>query len=98
MTKQTYFGITSLLIALLSSMFLAAYFGVSQLYISPATFSYWNNITALVYCLITPTAMVFAIFAWRRKKDSRLLAAVAVAIIGIPFVILFVQFISALTP
>jgi hypothetical protein len=98
LTKRTHFGITSLLIAILSAIFLAAYFGISQLDISPGTFFLWNNIIALAYCLMTPSAGIFAVLAWRRKKDSKSLAAIALAIISIPFVFLFVQFVLALIP
>ena len=47
-TKTSYFGLVSLLTAILSALFLAAFFAVSQLNISPRTFSIWNNITLLV--------------------------------------------------
>lgn len=96
LAKQTYFGVVSLLVSILSVVFLAAFFAVSQLRISPATFSFWNNIIGLVYCLITPAAFVLAILAWRRKNDSRLLAGIATSIIGIPFLVLFTQFIFAI--
>src|SRR5947207_1006949 len=49
--KRTYFGIVSLLVAILSMGFLAAYFIVSQLNISPATFYFWNAVTAFVSCI-----------------------------------------------
>ena len=98
LVKRTYFGIVALLLAILSVMFLAAFFAVSQLNINPDTFFFWNNITAAVYCLVTPAAFVLAMLAWRRKRDSRILAGMAVAVTVIPFLILFVQFIFAFMP
>lgn len=96
--KQTYFGVISLFGSIFSVVFLAAFFGVSQLRISPATFSFWNNIIGSIYCLITPFAFVLAILAWRRKKDSKLMAGIAMSVIGVPFLVLFTQFISAVFP
>jgi hypothetical protein len=93
--KQTYLGIISLSLAILSVIFLAAFFAVSQMNISPATFSSWSNIIGLIYCFMTPAVFVLAILAWRKKKDSRLMAGIAVAIIGIPFLVLLSQFFSA---
>jgi hypothetical protein len=95
--KQTYLGIISLLLAILSVIFLAAFFAVSQMNISPATFSSWSNIIGLIYCFMTPAAFVLALLAWRKRKDSKSMAGIAMAIIGIPFLILFSQFISAIS-
>jgi hypothetical protein len=96
--KRTYFGITSLMTAVLSAIFLAAYFGVSQLRITPKTFFFWNLVTAFSYCITVPIAFILAYFAWRKTKDSRPLAVTAVAIIGIPFLILLSIFILSFIP
>jgi hypothetical protein len=95
--KQTYLGVISLLLAILSVIFLATFFAISQMNISPATFSSWSNIIGLIYCFMTPAVFVLAILAWRKKKDSRLLAGIAVAVIGIPFLILLSQFVFAIS-
>jgi drug/metabolite transporter (DMT)-like permease len=96
--KRTYFGLVSLLVAILSMGFLAAYFAVSQLNISPATFYFWNAITAFVACITTPLAFVLAFFAWRSAVDSRQLAGTAMVISGVPFLVLFVQFVLSFIP
>jgi hypothetical protein len=95
--RQTYFGVISLLLAILSVVFLTFFFAVSQMNISPATFSSWNNIIGLIYCFMTPAAFVLALLAWRKKRDSKPMAGIAMAIIGIPFLALFSQFITALS-
>lgn len=96
--RRTYFGISSLLIAILSAIFLGAYYGVSQLRITPQNFFFWNVVTTFGYCITVPIAFILAYFAWRKTKDSRPLAGTAVAIIGIPFLILFVIFVLSFIP
>src|SRR5688572_5614516 len=93
--KSTYLGVISLLLAILSVIFLATFFAVSQMNISPATFSSWSNIIGLIYCFMTPAVFILALLAWRKKKDSKTMAGLAMVIIGIPFLALFSQFISA---
>ena len=93
--RKTYFGITALIVAIISVFFLTAYFGVSQLNISPSDFNFWNIVTAFISCVFAPIAFVLAYFAWRSARDSRRLASIAVAITGIPFLILFTQFVAS---
>jgi heme/copper-type cytochrome/quinol oxidase subunit 2 len=96
--KRTYFGITSLLTAILSLIFLGTHYGVSQLRIDPQTFFFWNMVTTFGYCITVPIAFILAYFAWRRTKDSRPLAATSVAMISIPFLILLAIFVLAFFP
>jgi cytochrome bd-type quinol oxidase subunit 2 len=96
--KRTYFGITSLLVAILSLIFLGLYYGVSQLRITPQTFFFWNMVTAFGYCISVPISFILAYFAWRKTKDSRPLAGTAVAMIVIPFLILLAIFVLSFFP
>src|SRR5436190_20050930 len=90
--KRTHFGMSALLTAILSVSFLAAYFGVSRLSISPETFLFWNVLTAFISCSTAPLAFGLAYLAWRSFNDSRRLAGAALLLTGIPFLILFIQF------
>jgi|SRR5687767_4626468 hypothetical protein len=96
--KRTYFGITSLLMAILSAIFLGLYYGVSQLRITPQDFFFWNVVTTFGYCITVPIAFILAYFAWRKVKDSRPLAITAVTLISVPFLILFVIFVRSFFP
>src|SRR5690349_4943635 len=95
--EQTYFGRASMIAAFLSALFLAVFLEISQLHMDPQTFSFWNNITALIYCLLVPITLVLTVIAWRKPKDSSSLAGIAIAVVGIPFLILFVRFLSAVS-
>jgi len=97
-STQTYYGIISLIIAVISVISLIAYFQVATLNIQPATFSFWNNLTTLVLCLTTPASFTLAILAWRSLTDSKSLASISMALTGIPFLILLVQFVSFFIP
>src|SRR5688500_9649988 len=96
--KRTYFGIASLLTAILSVIFLGLYYGVSQLRISLQDFFFWNVVTTSGYCITVPIAFILAYFAWRKIKDSRPLAITAVIIISVPFLILFAIFVRSFFP
>ena len=93
--KKTFFGLASLISAIVSVLFLGAFFGVSQLNISPATFSLLNNVLGMIMCVCAPLAMGLGAFALTRKNDSRVLSGISLGIVGVPYLILFGQFVSA---
>lgn len=95
--KNTYFGIASLLTALLSVLFLAANFGASQLNITPETFSFLNNITVLTACVLAPLAVLLGVIGLFKRNDSKLLSALALILVGAPFLVLFAQMIFSIT-
>jgi hypothetical protein len=96
--KRTYFGISSLLTAILSVIFLGIYYGVSQLRITPQDFFFWNVVTASGYCITVPIAFILAYLAWRKTKDSKPLATTAVVIISVPFLFLLLIFALSFIP
>ena len=85
-----------MVLAVFSLGFLGAYFGVSQLDISPEVFSLWNNITALVSCSTAPIAWILGILALRSTNDSKPLGGSAIVLTGVPYLILFTEFIFSL--
>lgn len=89
--KNTYFGIASLVASILSVSFLGANIGVSQLNISPETFSFLNNITVLTACVLAPLAVLLGVIGLFKRNDSKLLSALALILVGAPFLMLFVQ-------
>ncbi len=91
--KRSYFGLASLITAIVSASFLGAFFGVSHLDISTAAFNFWNNLTATVSCLFAPLALVLGLFGFRRKNDSRTLAGIGIGLVGLPYLILLGQFV-----
>ena len=94
--KNTYFGIASLLTAFLSVLSLGANFGVSQLNISPETFNSLNNITVLAACVLAPLAVLLGMVGLFKRNDSKPLSVTALALVGAPFLILFVQMIFSI--
>ena len=95
---RTYFGLSALLVAIVSMAFLAGYFAVSQMNITPSTFYFWNAITAFISCITAPLAFVLAYLALRSSSDSRQLASSAVLISVLPFLVLFIQFALSFIP
>jgi len=94
--KNTYFGIASLIASILSVSFLGANIGVSQLNISPETFSFLNNITVLTACVLAPLAVLLGVIGLFKRNDSKPLSVTALALVGAPFLILFVQMIVSI--
>lgn len=94
--KKSYFGMASLVAGLLSVLFLGANFGVSQLDISPQSFSSLNVITALTACALAPLAVLLGVIGFVKKNDSRLISGIALALVGAPFLILFMQMIFSI--
>lgn len=94
--RKTYFGFASLIIAMISVLFLTGSFAITVMDISPATFFNLNNLTYLVYCISTPLAFGLGVWGFTRKKDSTILSVVAMGLVGVPFLVLFWQFVNAL--
>ncbi len=93
-TKRSLFGLVALIVAIISVIFLGVFFGVSQLNITPATFSTLNKLTALIYCVTAPIAFILGIAGYR--ADSKKLSLIAMGLVGVPFLILFGQFVWSL--
>lgn len=94
-TKKTYMGFTALLTGIVSVLFLGANFSVSQLDITPSLFNQLNIWTALLYCVTTPLSFGLGFLGMIRKADSKTLSLMAMALVTIPFGILFTQLASA---
>lgn len=94
--KKSYFGLVSLVTAILSILLLGANYGVSQLNITPKTFSTLNYITALASCSLAPLAVLLGFIGLIRKNDSKLLSGIALIVVGAPFLIIFVQLMSSI--
>jgi ABC-type thiamin/hydroxymethylpyrimidine transport system permease subunit len=92
--KKTYFGLTSLVIGILSGLSLAANFIVANLNITSGTFSQLNNLTALFFCILTPLAFVLGVLGYTRKNDSKILSLIAIVLVTVPFLIMFAQLIN----
>jgi surface polysaccharide O-acyltransferase-like enzyme len=91
--KKTYFGVAAFVTGLVSGLSLAGNFIAANLNISPGTFSQLNNLTALFFCILTPLTFVFGVLGHTRKNDSKTLSRVALALVGIPFLFMFVKFV-----
>jgi len=96
LVKKTYFGISSLIVAVMSAFILGMFFIITTLNISPSIFFKWNNIIGLLYCLFTPTAFFLGILGLAGKNDSKTLSGIAMSLSGLPFIILFWQFVVSL--
>jgi len=94
--RKTFYGFASLIIAMISVLFLTASFAITMIDISPAIFFNLNNLTYLVYCSSTPLALGLGVWGFTRKNDSTLLSVVAMGLVGLPFLFLFWRFINAL--
>ena len=95
-SKKTYFGITALITGIISGLFLGANFGVAYLRITPGTFSQLNNLTASFFCVLTPLTFVLGGIGYRRKNDSKVYSQIAIALVTVPFLIMFTQFVYSL--
>jgi hypothetical protein len=90
---KTYFGITALITGIISGVFLAANIGAAYLKITPGTFSQLNNLTALFFCILTPLTFILGVIGHTRKNDSKVYSRIAIALVTIPFAIMFAQFV-----
>ncbi len=74
--KKNYFGIAALMVGILCVLSRLTQIGVAYLNITPETFGQLkNNLSALVYCLLTPSTLVLAVMGFMRKNDSKALLA-----------------------
>ena len=94
--KKTYFGIAALITGILSGLSLLLNYTASNLDISGETFSLLNNLTALFFCILTQLGFVLGIVGYTRKNDSKKLSLIAIALVVIPFLIIFGQLVSSL--
>lgn len=94
--RKTYFGVAALFIGIFSAISIGANYGVSFLRITPAQFSQLNNVTALLYCVLTPTAIALGGMGLIFKNDSKILSGIALAVSAIPLLLIFIQFVLAL--
>jgi len=91
LAKKSYFGIAALITGILCVLSLLSNFSVSQLNISPETFSSLNNLTALFYCVLTPLTFVLGVVGHTRRNDSKNLSRVGIVLALVPFLIIFAQ-------
>jgi hypothetical protein len=92
-SKKTYFGLFALITGILSVLSLLSNFTVANLNISPVTFSQFNNLTALFYCVLTPLAFILGVLGHTRKNDSKTLSLIAIVLVTIPFLVKLTQLI-----
>jgi hypothetical protein len=96
--RKTYYGMAALLTATVSLAFLAAFFTVSQLNITPETFGRLNNLTASVSCTTAPLALLLGMIGYLHRNDFKRMSLLAMGLVGLPFLVLIVQFILAFVP
>ena len=94
---RSYFGFIALLTSFVSDIFIGANIGASYLEITPSLFSQLNIWTALLYCITTPLAFTLGVVGLVRKRDSKVLSAIAIVLVAIPFTILFIQLLSSIS-
>jgi len=94
--KKTYFGLAALITGIISDLFLGANYGVAYLNITPGTFSQLNNLTALVFCALTPLTIVLGVMGFVPRNDAKILAGIAITLVMIPFLILLASLGSSL--
>ena len=91
--KKTYFGLTALVIGIISGLSLLSNIAVANLNITPGTFSQLNNLTALFFCILTPLAFILGVLGYTRKNDSKILSLIAIILVTVPFLVIFAQFV-----
>jgi hypothetical protein len=94
--KKTYFGLIALTTGIISVSFLGAHFGVAYLNITPDTFNKLNNLTTLVFCILTPLAFALGVLGYTGKNDSKRLSIIAITLVTVPFLIIFAQFVYSM--
>jgi len=94
--RRTYFGLAALLIGVIADLFIGANHAAAYMIITPDTFNQLNNFTALIFCILTPLTGVLGIVGYTRKRDSKILAGIAIALVTIPVLILFTQLVFSL--
>lgn len=91
--RKTFYGLASLIAAMISVGFLAAFLGITVLDITPSAFFMLNNLLGLIMCGFAPLAILLGIFAFTRKNDSWVLSGIGMGLVGVPFLVLFGQFV-----
>ena len=94
--RETYFGISALIIGVISELFLGANYGVAYLDIAPDQFMQLNNLTALFFCILTPVTVVLGVLGFTRKNDSKAYSILAIALVTIPIFILYTLLIASI--
>jgi hypothetical protein len=83
--------------ASVTTFFLAVYFTISQIDISPDTFFRLNNLFTLLYCLSFPVTLALGLVGITRKTEPRALSWIAIIVIGVPFSVFAWQLVSFLS-
>ena len=94
--KKSHFGIAALAIGIITALFSAASYGVVFLNISLDLFNILNNLTALVFCTLTPITMILGMIGFTRKNDSKSFSLISVILVTIPFLIVFASFLKSM--
>jgi hypothetical protein len=90
--KKTYFGPFALFTGILAVSSIIANYAVAYMNITPDVFNQLNIWTAQAYCLLTPLAFVLGALGAALKNDFKAVSWIALAVVVIPFLIIFVQF------
>ncbi len=93
--KKTYFGIAALISGILCTLSLLFNFGASSLEIPRKTFDQLNNLTALLYCVLTQATIILGVIGHTRRKDSKNFSRVGIALALVPFLFMFGKFVSS---
>jgi hypothetical protein len=94
--QKSYFGLSALVIAFISDIFLLASFVITVMDITPAQFFTLNNITNLVYCFTAPLALGLGAWSFRRRNDTTGFSVLAMLLVFLPFAVLLWNFVNAL--
>jgi hypothetical protein len=95
-TRKTYFGLASLIVAIISVAFLAGSYAITMMDVSAGTFARLNSAIYIVYCIATPLAVGLGAWSFRKRNDIRVLSLIAFGLTVLPFLVLFWQFVVAL--
>ncbi len=91
--RKTHFGLAALISGILCDLSLGANYGAATLNISQETFSQLNNLTALLYCVLTQATIALGVIGHTRKNDSKNLSRTGVGLALVPFLFMFGQFV-----
>lgn len=94
--RKTYFGHAALVMAVITDLVLGINFVVAYLNFTPGALILLNNVTAFFYCILTPLTAALGFLGLWLGNDSKTYSRIALLITAIPFLILFVQLISAI--
>lgn len=94
--RKNYYGLAAFITGMLSVLFISANIGASYLRITPAVFSTLNIITALFYCILTPSAFTLGVLGLFHRNDSKILAGMGIVMVSVPFVVILGQLLRSL--